>query len=157
MVGIGERTPTASPVEASPVEASPIEASNERPLTDRPETKTGTRRRVTLGPPREAPEKTPAENADPKRSGARQKRPDPLRVDEVRASRTTMRGAVETMPRIVDASRIVQAPIDSRHAFLLQLIDGRSTMTELVDASGFREEEVEAIVARLERLGIIAR
>lgn len=81
-----------------------------------------------------------------------------IRVDQVDVSgkKITLRGPVELKPRIVNADRISRAPLDSRDGFLLQLIDGTLSTTDLVDASGFTEAEVEAILARLARLGIVA-
>lgn len=82
-----------------------------------------------------------------------------IRVDEVpfsKAQKITLRGPVELKPRIVNPDRIAKAPLDARDGFLLQLVDGRLSTSDLVDASGFTEADVESILARLARLGIIA-
>jgi hypothetical protein len=81
-----------------------------------------------------------------------------IRVDEVPVSarKITLRGPVELKPRIVNAERISRAPLDARDAFLLQLVDGKMSLTDLVDASGFSEADVDSILARLARLGIVA-
>ena len=81
-----------------------------------------------------------------------------IRVDEVpvSAKKITLRGPVELKPRIVNADRISKAPLDARDAFLLQLIEGKMSTNDLVDSSGFAEYEVETILARLARLGIVA-
>jgi hypothetical protein len=81
-----------------------------------------------------------------------------IRVDEVpvSAKKITLRGPVELKPRVVNADRISRAPLDARDAFLLQLIDGTMSSTDLVDASGFTQADVDSILARLARLGIVA-
>ncbi len=71
----------------------------------------------------------------------------------VRIARTTHQGA----PKLLASSTtIAAAPIDSRAAFLLSLVDGRNNEGTIVDMSGMPEEEVHAILARLARLGLIA-
>ncbi len=132
-----------------------------------PESPTGTRRRATLGiealaparaeaidgmPPISISETPPAPKSNP---GERRKR-EAVRVDEVHSKRITIRGAAESRPRVVDTKRIARAPLESRDAFVIQLIDGTMTMSELSDASGIPEGELEGIVARLIRLGIVA-
>ncbi len=83
----------------------------------------------------------------------------PVTVDEVgvaavKLARTSRR---ETAPKLL-ASRalIAKAPIDTRAAFVLSLVDGRNTVDAIVDMSGMVEGEVKAILARLSRLGLIA-
>lgn len=79
-------------------------------------------------------------------------------VDEVGAAAVKIARASshQQAPKLV-ASRemIAQAPIDSRHAFVLSLCDGRNTATAIVDMSGMAEEEVKAVLDRLARLGLI--
>jgi hypothetical protein len=132
----------------------------------RPEVTTGARRRFTQdiakafvdrhdtapemrisAPPQSGPVTKPPKTARPA-----------IRVDEVpvSAKKITLRGPVELKPRVVNASRIQHAPLDARDAFLLQLIDGTMSSTDLVDASGFGQEDVDSILARLARLGIVA-
>lgn len=134
------------------------------PVMD-PESGTGTRRRLTLGIEGLAPERqgtkegmsavaietTPSSS----KSGERRKR-EALRVDEVRAQKVTLRGAAESRPRVVDRKRVARAPLESRDAFVIQMIDGTMTMSELADASGIAEADLDQIVARLIRLGIVA-
>ena len=83
----------------------------------------------------------------------------PVTVDEVGATavkiaRTTRR---ESAPKLI-ASRgiIAKAPIDTRAAFVLSLVDGRNTVDAIVDMSGMLEDEVKAILERLARLGLIS-
>lgn len=85
------------------------------------------------------------------------KRP-PVTVDEVGVAAITIaRRRRESTPKVV-ASRtlIAQAPIDTRAAFVLSLVDGRNTTSAIVDMSGMREDEVKAILDRLARLGLIS-
>jgi hypothetical protein len=131
----------------------------------KPEATTGARRRFTMDianafadrhdtVPEMRASAPPASGPVPK-----SKTPRPaIRVDEVEVSarKITLRGPVELKPRIVNASRISRAPLDARDGFLLQLIDGKLSTSDLVDASGFSETDVEAILARLARLGIVA-
>jgi len=84
----------------------------------------------------------------------------PVTVDEVgvtavKLARGTRR---ESAPKLL-ASRavIAKAPIDTRAAFVLSLVDGRNTVDAIVDMSGMLEDEVKAILDRLARLGLISR
>ena len=83
----------------------------------------------------------------------------PVTVDDVGAAavklaRTTRR---DSAPKLL-ASRavIAKAPIDTRAAFVLSLVDGRNTASAIVDMSGMLEDEVKAILERLARLGLIS-
>jgi hypothetical protein len=94
--------------------------------------------------------------SDESGSGPRRK---PLAVDSVgdaatRIARTTAR---QTAPKLIASqTTIASAPIDSRTAFILSLVDGTSDVPGIVDASGMPDEEVIAILARLARLGLIS-
>lgn len=167
---MGAVNPTDKP--ASGVRAKPDEVPFDRRDTElqfdpaRPEATTGARRRFTQDIANafmERHDTVPEMRISaPPASGPVSKPPrEPraaIRVDEVpvSAKKITLRGPVELKPRIVNAERISRAPLDARDAFLLQLIDGTLSATDLVDASGFAEAEVEAILARLARLGIVA-
>ena len=132
----------------------------------RPEATTGKRRRFTqdiaqaFGERHDTVQAMPV--SAPPASGPISKPPrEPraaIRVDDVgvSAKKITLRGPVELKPRIVNAERISRAPLDARDAFVLQLIDGKHSTTDLIDASGFAEADVDAILARLARLGIVA-
>lgn len=83
----------------------------------------------------------------------------PVTVDEVgvaavKLARGTRR---ESAPKLL-ASRalIAKAPIDTRAAFVLSLVDGRNSVNAIVDMSGMLEDEVKAILERLARLGLIS-
>ena len=119
-------TPTPPPTSDRP--------SSRKTASWQPEAQTGTRRRE------------------------RSNRP-PVTVDEVGATavkiaRTSRR---ESAPKLL-ASRalIAKAPIDTRAAFVLSLVDGRNTVDAIVDMSGMLEDEVKAILGRLARLGLIS-
>ena len=100
----------------------------------------------------------PATGQRPRLPSERGSKParEAIRVDQLGSKRPSIRGPVEVRPRIVDASRVGSAPLDARHAFVLQLIEGRFTMSELADVSGMALEDIERIVTRLTRLGIVA-
>lgn len=146
--------------------APPVESA---PPAMPPESVTGTRRRVTLGIEGLAPDRPETIEGMPRitvdkmpvvtsGSGERRKREprEALRVDEVRAPKISLRGAAESRPRVVDKKRITRAPLESRDAFVIQMIDGTLTMSELADACGIAEPDLDRIVARLVRLGIVA-
>ncbi len=83
----------------------------------------------------------------------------PVTVDEVGAAavklaRTTRR---DSAPKPIGSrAMIAKAPIDTRAAFVLSLVDGRNTMDAIIDMSGMLEEEVKPILERLARLGLIS-
>jgi len=127
---------------------------------------------ASMPAPMRTPAPAPAAAADPTTvppvSGPRSKGPresiarasrDALRVDSVdvkRARKITLRESVAATPRVVNSARIREAPIDARHAFVLSLIDGKTTIPDLADVAGLPEADVDTIVARLVRLGIAA-
>lgn len=96
--------------------------------------------------------------ADEAPSGPRSRKP--LTVDSVgptatRIARTTT--ARQTSPKVIATKTMISsAPLDSRSAFVLSLVDGNSDVAAIVDGAGLPSEEVIAILARLSRLGLIA-
>jgi hypothetical protein len=82
----------------------------------------------------------------------------PVTVDEVgvaavKIARTRREGA----PKLIASRGVVaKAPIDTRAAFVLSLVDGRNTESAIVDMSGMLEDEAKAILERLARLGLIS-
>jgi hypothetical protein len=82
----------------------------------------------------------------------------PVTVDKVGPAAVKLAQARRGPAPRVTATRstIAKAPIDARAAFLLSLVDGQNTMDALVDISGMPAEEVESILARLARLGLIS-
>jgi hypothetical protein len=87
------------------------------------------------------------------------KRPRPsIREDDVGAAAMKLgSGAPLTArPRLARSRKELEtAPIDHREAFVLSLIDGKTTVQSLVDVAALPEKDVLAILARLRRLGII--
>jgi hypothetical protein len=83
----------------------------------------------------------------------------PVTVDEVgptavKLARTTRR---DSAPKPIGSRAMVaKAPIDTRAAFVLSLVDGRNTTDAIIDMSGMVEEEVKPILERLARLGLIS-
>jgi hypothetical protein len=73
------------------------------------------------------------------------------------ASPTRARIGRDRSPRLVATPRmIMKAPLDNRYAFVLSLIDGRTTVDELLDLSGMSEDELEVILERMTSLRLIA-
>jgi hypothetical protein len=102
-------------------------------------------------------ESWPVEAPTGTRRKERSHRP-PVTVDDVgpaavKIANTTRR---ESAPKVI-ASRatIAKAPIDTRTAFVLSLVDARNTVEAIIDMSGMRADEVNTILARLARLGLI--
>jgi hypothetical protein len=79
----------------------------------------------------------------------------PLRVEGHVATSTSPESPGAVKPRIIGSARIAGASLTSREAFVLGLIDGATTVQDLVDAAGISEPEVMAILASLTRLGIV--
>ncbi len=81
-----------------------------------------------------------------------------LTVDSVgdaatRIARTTR----QTSPKLIATpATIAGAPLDSRSAFVLSLVDGTSDVPAIVDGAGMPADEVIGILARLARLGLIS-
>lgn len=133
--------PEELPEAARPDEAparSPSRRPSAPPASWAPEATTGTRTRVHT---------------------ERGSRPPPVVVDEVGAAavklaHTTRRESAPTL--LASRAVISRAPIDTRAAFVLSLVDGRNTVPAIVDMSGMVEDEVKAILERVARLGLIA-
>ena len=93
-----------------------------------------------------------------KKDGETRSRP-PVTVDQVGAAavkiaRTTRR---DSAPKLIASRQIIaKAPIDTRSAFVMSLVDGRNTVESLIDMAGMPEAEVRAILDRLARLGLIS-
>jgi hypothetical protein len=84
----------------------------------------------------------------------------PAHVDEtpcsgaVRASSASSPSAVPR--RLPPPGAIEEAPLGSREAFVLSLVDGEASLASLGDVSGLGETELRAIVDRLAALKLIA-
>ncbi|MDB4939499.1 MAG: hypothetical protein JWP87_6471 [Labilithrix sp.] len=84
-----------------------------------------------------------------------------IREDNVGVAATRAADAVgvatRMTPKLVKTrAEIAAAPIDHRAGFLIAHIDGVTTVQGLVDIAGMPEEEVQEILERLRRLGIVA-
>lgn len=172
VIHVDEDAPLATrdtlPAPPSAPAPPPPPSSRERALAVPSPRETGTRRRVTQsidalfteGPAAEAQVSThdsPSASASASRSSDRARAHRPaLRVDEVATDRLSGVDAVTVRPRLVDPARVAGAPIDARDAFVLQLLDGRTSVEEVVDVSGIARRDVDDIVARLVRLGLVA-
>lgn len=103
----------------------------------------------------EAPTGTRRKEDDAKGSGGRAAvTVDKVGAAAVKLARTTRR---DTAPKLVASRAIIaKAPIDTRSAFVLSLVDGQNTVESLLDMAGMPEAEVRAILDRLARLGLIS-
>ncbi len=85
-----------------------------------------------------------------------------MRVDDVgdAAVAIASRAAhvLEPSPPTLLKSRdeLAGAPIDSRDAFVLSLVDGKMSISAIVDMAGMPPGDVAAILDRLARLGILS-
>jgi len=108
------------------------------------------------------PKQTPA--TVPPSSGVRTRtsRP-PLRVDDVGDAAVALgakhgreKRASAPAPKLLKSRRELEAaPIDHRDAFVLSLIDGRTSVQGIVDMAGMADLEVHGILERLATLGIL--
>jgi hypothetical protein len=137
-----------------------VRDSIRREETDEPVVLRSDHPAATTAPPAPNARRTASWQPEPPtgtRSKERTIRP-PVTVDEVGVAAVKIaRSRREGAPKLI-ASRavIAKAPIDTRAAFVLSLVDGRNTATAIVDMSGMLEDEVKAILDRLARLGLIS-
>jgi hypothetical protein len=103
--------------------------------------------------------KPPPSGPTSKKPSGTSPRPSPVRVDDVggAAMKIASRNRHASSPRLarakLDASK---APLDSESAYLLSLIDGKTTVEGIADITGIPIERVTQIIERLERLGFVA-
>lgn len=107
-----------------------------------------------------APSAPPVEIGQKEKGPARSKRVS-IREDNLGSRVGTVGDAVNasgrTVPKLLKSkAEIAAAPIDHRAGFLLAHVDGVTTVQGLVDVTGMPEEEVDTILDRLRRLGIVA-
>ena len=104
------------------------------------------------------PEKRPSwEPEAPTGTRRRKASRPPVQIDDVGRAAVRIAGARrESAPKLL-ASRAMlsRAPIDSRAAFLLSMIDGSNTIESLVDATGMTSDEVRTTLERCARLGLV--
>ncbi len=84
-----------------------------------------------------------------------------IREDNIGNGITSVADAVGAAGRVVpkllkSKAEIGAAPIDHRAGFLLAHVDGVTSVAGLVDICGMPQDEVELILERLRRLGIVA-
>lgn len=107
-------------------------------------------------PPSSKPFSKPGRWQEEAPSGPRSRKP--LTVDAVGDTATRIaRNTRQTAPKVIASQAIIaSAPLDSRSAFVLSLVDGTSDVPAIVDATGMPSDEVIGILARLARLGLIS-
>lgn len=81
-----------------------------------------------------------------------------ISVDEVGDAAVSLaRGRRASAPALLASkAEIAKAPIDSRAAFVLSLVDGHTPASAIVDTAGLPEDEVHGILERLAKLGLIS-
>lgn len=168
-LGISVPSPSAS--------ADPVTATRARALDESP-SQSESQRSSPLSSP--APRATPAADPTPRATPASAAIPAPggAGAHETRASeprtqvgsrpavRTDEVGTLKLAARAPASRSVVRArlpradlasaPIGPREAFVLALLDDVVTVQSLVDMSGLAEPELEAILDRLQRLGLVS-
>jgi hypothetical protein len=150
--GLGERTPTHD----GKITVREEDAEPERPQNIAcPPPSGAPRDTVRMARPSTLPPASGVATTSPTK-----RRPSPVRVDRVGVAAIEL--ASRTRSKRSRAPRLAGARPDARGAALgpestqvLALIDGRRTVEGLADATGIPIERVEAIVARLARLGLV--
>jgi hypothetical protein len=101
------------------------------------------------------PSSNPSRWQDEAPTGPRSRKP--LAVDTVGEAATRIARATRpAAPKVIASQAVIaSAPIDSRSAFVLSLVDGMSDVAAIVDGTGMPQDEVISILARLARLGLI--
>ena len=90
------------------------------------------------------------------RRAKRASRPTPIRVDEVGGTAMKIASRASSAPRLAkSASDASKAPLDPQSAYVLSLIDGSLTTTEIADVCGLSRPQLDAILERLKRLGLV--
>jgi hypothetical protein len=138
--------PSAGSARPSPGSARPAGRASGIPASIRPPRSSG-------GP---APSPAPSPATSP--IFTKSLRPS-IREDNVGAAvkAEAVRGSGQTIPRLLmSKAEIAAAPIDHRAGFLLAHIDGVTSVAALVDICGMPEDELNEILDRLRRLGIVA-
>lgn len=85
----------------------------------------------------------------------------PLRVDDVGDVAVAIAGkhsrvVAVAAPRLLKTrAELVAAPIDHRDAFVLSLLDGKTSVQGVVDLAAMPDGEVLGILERLAKLGIV--
>jgi len=82
----------------------------------------------------------------------------PLRVDDVAVAIAGKhsRAVAVAAPRLLKTrAELVAAPIDHRDAFVLSLLDGKTSVQGVVDLAAMPDGDVLGILGRLAKLGIV--
>ncbi len=157
----GKRADSARPESGRPAPASgrprpgsarPAGRASGRPASMRPP------RSAAAPTPSPAPYSKPAPSPTPSPIFTKSQRPS-IREDDVGAAvkADAVRGTGQTIPKLLmSKAEIAAAPIDHRAGFLLAHIDGVTSVAALVDICGMPEDELNEILDRLRRLGIVA-
>ena len=155
------RPESARPVSARPESGRPVSGRPEsgRPVSGRPESGRADSARPTNGRPTNG---RPASIRPPPRGGSTA----PAKSARVSIREDNVGGAVKAdavgasgraVPKLLKTkAEIAAAPIDHRAGFLLAHVDGVTTVAGLVDICGMPEDQVNEILDRLRRLGIVA-
>lgn len=138
------------------VDGRPVgNSSPSRPASTRPT-------RSSVRPPSARPARPSTRPPAPRENApvAKSRRPS-IREDDVGAALkrgpSATPSAGQIVPRLLlSKAEIAAAPIDHRAGFLLAHIDGVTSVQGLVDIAGMAENEVQSILDRLRRLGIVA-
>jgi hypothetical protein len=89
----------------------------------------------------------------------------PVRVDDVGAAAVALaskqarlgRNSIAASPKLLKTRReLERAPINHRDAFVLSLIDGKTSLQGVIDLAAMPDGEVLAILQRLAGLGIVS-
>jgi hypothetical protein len=113
---------------------------------------------ASQAPASQAPASQPAPSSERSSRRPRGSR-RPVRVDDFgEAALAIAEKAVRaSAPKIVSTRQeLGAAPLDHRDAFVLSLIDGTTSVQALIDLAGMPEQDFNAILERLVRLGIVS-
>lgn len=153
MPGLGERASTRDEKVTIPEEDAPRDSRQNIACPSPPLAYHDT---VAMPRPSTVP---PESRVAPARGKAR---PSPVRVDRVGVAAIELasrdRPTPASAPRLAKArSEVERASLGADSAQVLAWIDGARSVQGLADATGIPRDRVETIVARLERLGFVAR
>jgi hypothetical protein len=146
----GGRAESARPASGRPLSGPPEtgRSASARPTTGRPTTGRPAAQPEGVRPP---PRGTPTGPARSARVS--------IREDNVGAAVNAhaVGAGSRAVPKLLKTkAEIAAAPIDHRAGFLLAHVDGVTTVAGLVDICGMSEDQVDEILDRLRRLGIVA-
>lgn len=101
-------------------------------------------------------------NAAPKapattRASEVRRRPEAIRIDDVGEAAIDMAARVDmrVKPRARDLEGLPSSALSAKEAYVVTLLDGKTSMDSLVAIAPMSREELEAVVDRLRRMGLI--